>query len=153
MFDRLRCQKCLEVKSFSVEDQPIYRVSVKLFFSIESYFVKFPSRYYIYEMLIFRLAAAIIIQMAIWGALLFLPAGTLGWWRAWVLLGIILLGFLASAASLFPSHRGLLAERLRLPLQKGQPLVDRIVLAFLIISFYGLLAFIPADVFRLHLMA
>ncbi|MEJ2684103.1 MAG: isoprenylcysteine carboxylmethyltransferase family protein [Candidatus Sulfobium sp.] len=93
------------------------------------------------------------IQMTIWAGLLFLPAGTFDWWRAWLLIGIMFLGFLASAASLFPGHKDLLAERVKSPLQKGQPLADKIVLTLLLISFYGLIAFIPMDVFRFHLMA
>lgn len=103
-------------------------------------------------MLIFKLAVGIIIQMAIFGGLLFLPAGTLNWWRAWVLLGAIFVGFFASAAALFPAHKDLLAERVKSPLQRGQPLADKIVLALLILSFYGLIAFIPMDVFRFQLI-
>ena len=68
------------------------------------------------------------------------------------MMGIIFLGFLASAVRLFPGHRDLLAERVRLPIQKEQPLADKIVLGFLIISFYGMIAFIPMDVFRFHLL-
>jgi protein-S-isoprenylcysteine O-methyltransferase Ste14 len=110
------------------------------------------ARYYIYDMLIFKLAVSIILQMAILGGLLFLPAGTLNWWRAWVLLGVIFVGFLASAASLFPTHKDLLTERVRSPLQKEQLFADKIVLVFLLLSFYGLIAFIPMDVFRFHLI-
>ncbi len=104
-------------------------------------------------MLIFRLAVSIVLQMAIFGGLLFLPEGTLGWWRAWVLLGILFFGFIASAARLFPSHKDLLIERIKSPLQKGQPLADKIVLILFLVSFYGLIAFVPLDVFRFHLVA
>ncbi len=104
-------------------------------------------------MLIFRLAASIILQMIILGGLLFLPAGTLGWWRAWVLIDIIFFGFIASAAWLFPGHKDLLIERLKSPIQRGQPLADKIVLVIFLISFYGLIAFISLDVFRFHLLA
>jgi protein-S-isoprenylcysteine O-methyltransferase Ste14 len=104
-------------------------------------------------MLIFKLAGGIIIQMAILGGLLFLPAGTLSWWRGWVLVGMMFSGFVASAAWLFPGHKDLLTERLKSPIQKGQPLADRVVLVVLLISFYGLIAFIPMDVFRFHLIA
>ncbi len=103
-------------------------------------------------MLIFRLAVGITLQIAIMGGLLFLPAGTLNWWRAWLLIGVIFVGFLASAASLFPGHKDLLTERVRSPLQEGQPLGDKIVLVFLLLAFYGLIAFIPMDVFRFHLI-
>lgn len=104
-------------------------------------------------MLIFNLVVSIMIQTAILGSLLFLPAGTLGWWRAWLLIGMIFSGSLASAAWLFPGRKDLLRERLKSPIQKGQPLGDKIVLMFFLISFYGLIVFIPLDVFRFHLIA
>jgi protein-S-isoprenylcysteine O-methyltransferase Ste14 len=104
-------------------------------------------------MLIFRLAVGIILHTALLGGLLFLPAGTMSWWRAWVLIGMIFSGSFASAAWLFPGHKDLLIERLKSPIQKGQPLADKIVLLFLLVSFYGLIAFIPLDIFRFHLTA
>jgi protein-S-isoprenylcysteine O-methyltransferase Ste14 len=104
-------------------------------------------------MLVFRLAVSIIKQMAILGGLLFLPAGTLGWWRAWLLLSIICAGSVASVAGLFPGRKDLLRERLKSPIQKGQPLADKIVLMLFLMSFYGLIVFIPLDVFRFHLIA
>jgi protein-S-isoprenylcysteine O-methyltransferase Ste14 len=104
-------------------------------------------------MLIFRLAVGIVLQTAILGGLLFLPAGTLDWWRAWLLIGVIFLGSLASVAGLFPGHKDLLRERLRSPIQKGQPLADKIVLMLFLMSYYGLMVFIPLDVFRFHLIA
>lgn len=107
----------------------------------------------IYRTLIFRLAIGIIVQMAIFGGLLFLPAGTLVWWRARVLIGIIFMGFIATAAWLFPAHKELLTERLKSPIQTGQPLADKIVLILFLISFYSLIGFIPLDVFRFHLAA
>jgi protein-S-isoprenylcysteine O-methyltransferase Ste14 len=104
-------------------------------------------------MLTFKLIVSIVIQTAIFGCLLFLPAGTFGWWRAWLLIGILFAGSVASAAGLFPGRMDLLRERLKSPIQKGQPLADKIVLMLLLISFYGLIAFIPLDVFRFHLIA
>ncbi len=104
-------------------------------------------------MLIFKLVVGIVIQTALLSSLLFLPAGTLAWWRAWLLIGLIFAGSAASAAGLFPGHRDLLRERLRPPIQKGQPFADKIVLMSFLVSFYGLFLFIPLDVFRFHLMA
>jgi protein-S-isoprenylcysteine O-methyltransferase Ste14 len=46
----------------------------------------------------------------------------------------------------------LLEERFRPPLQKGQPLADKVVVVLLLATFVGLVAFIPLDVFRFHLM-
>jgi protein-S-isoprenylcysteine O-methyltransferase Ste14 len=103
--------------------------------------------------LIFKLIAGIVIQTAIFCCLLFLPAGTLRWWRAWLLIGVIFSGSAASAAWLFPGRKDLLRERLKSPIQKGQPLSDKIILMLFLMSFYGLIVFIPLDVFRFHLMA
>ena len=103
--------------------------------------------------LIFKLIAGIAIQSVIFGCLLFLPAGTLHWWRAWLLIGIIFAGSVASAACLFPARKDLLSERLKSPIQKGQPLADKIVLMLFLMSFYALIVFIPLDVFRVHLIA
>jgi protein-S-isoprenylcysteine O-methyltransferase Ste14 len=103
-------------------------------------------------MLLVKLAVSIVIQLAAFAALLFLPAGTLQWPRAWFLFGIVCATTLASLAILLPDRTGLLNERLKLPIQKGQPFADKIVTLLIGVTFCGLLAFIPLDVFRLHLM-
>jgi protein-S-isoprenylcysteine O-methyltransferase Ste14 len=101
----------------------------------------------------FKLIGGVVCNVAIFGGLLFLPAGTLDWWRAWVFLGVVFLGAVASTVSLFRSSKGLLAERFKLPIQEGQPLADKIVVVLLIAGFVGVIVFIPLDVFRFHLMA
>lgn len=55
--------------------------------------------------------------------------------------------------SSFSLPRDLLDERFKPPIQKGQPLADKIVLVLLLATFCGLLVFIPLDVFRFHLLA
>ena len=40
-------------------------------------------------MFIFRLIVGVSLNVAIFGGLLFIPAGTLNWWRAWVFLGAV----------------------------------------------------------------
>ncbi|MGO9612333.1 MAG: methyltransferase family protein [Dissulfurispiraceae bacterium] len=104
------------------------------------------------RMFIFKLIVSIVKQAAILACLLFLPAGTLDWWRAWLLIGVLFVGSVASVAVLLPGRRDLLRERLKSPIQKGQPLGDKIILILFLMSFYGLIVFIPMDVFRLHLM-
>jgi protein-S-isoprenylcysteine O-methyltransferase Ste14 len=91
--------------------------------------------------------------VAIFGALLFLPTRNLNWWRAWVFLGVVLVGATVSTVSVRLANPALLEERFKPPVQKGQPLADRIVVLSLIAAFVGEIAFIPLDVFRLHLMA
>lgn len=62
------------------------------------------------------------------------------------------MGSVASAAVLLPGRKDLRRERLKSPIQKGQPRGDKIVLMLFLMSFYGLILFIPMDVFRFHLM-
>jgi len=100
-------------------------------------------------MFIFKLIVGIIINTAIFGGLLLLPAGTLEWWRAWLFLGVV---FVVTVATVVSLPRDLLDERLKPPIQKGQPLADKIILLLLVATFCGLLVFIPLDVFRFRLM-
>jgi protein-S-isoprenylcysteine O-methyltransferase Ste14 len=103
-------------------------------------------------MFIVRLIVGIILNAAIFGGLLFGPAGTLEWWRAWVFLGVIVVGNVVTMVTVFRSREDLLKERFKPPIQKGQPLSDKIIVLLLLTTFCGLVAFIPVDVFRLHLM-
>jgi len=100
-------------------------------------------------MFIFKLIVGIIIQMAFFGGLLLLPAGTLEWWRAWLFIGVIVALAVWSSLSL---PQDLLDERWKPPIQKGQPLADKIVLVLFLATFCGLIVFIPLDVFRFHLL-
>jgi protein-S-isoprenylcysteine O-methyltransferase Ste14 len=104
-------------------------------------------------MSIFKLILGVASNVVIFGLSLFLPAGTLGWWRAWVFLGVVLVTAVASTAALYRSDIALLEERFKPPVQKGQPLADKILVLLLIIMFIGLIAFIPLDLFRFHLLA
>jgi protein-S-isoprenylcysteine O-methyltransferase Ste14 len=103
-------------------------------------------------MLIVKLIASIILNMVIFGALLFVPAGTLAWWRAWVFLGVVFIASAASMFGIFPGNEELLNERYKLPLQEGQPLADKIVLPLFVAAFAGAVVFIPLDVFRFRLL-
>jgi protein-S-isoprenylcysteine O-methyltransferase Ste14 len=104
-------------------------------------------------MSIFTLIGGVLLNMAIFGGLLFVPAGTLDWWRAWVFLGVVFVGAVASTVSIFRVNKDLLAERFKLPVQQGQPLADKIVVALLIAGFVSVIVCIPLDVFQWHLMA
>jgi protein-S-isoprenylcysteine O-methyltransferase Ste14 len=101
-------------------------------------------------MFVFKLIAGVIANVAIFGGPLFLLAGTWDWWRAWVLLGAV---FIGSTGSVMTLPRALLEERLKPPVQKGQPLADKIVLVLLVVMFTALIVFIPLDVFRFQLLA
>ncbi len=104
-------------------------------------------------MSLFKLVGGVVFNVAIYGVLLFLPAGTLDWWRAWVVLGMVFVGTVASTVCVFRVSKDLLEERFKPPVQKGQPLADKIVVLLLIAGFVSVILFIPLDVFRFHLMA
>ncbi|MBD2497906.1 isoprenylcysteine carboxylmethyltransferase family protein [Nostoc sp. FACHB-280] len=104
-------------------------------------------------MFIFKILTALIWNIVIFGGLLFLPAGTLNWWRAWVFLGVVVVGTVATMIGVFREDDELYKERLKPPIQESQPLTDKILASLLIASFLGIITFIPLDVFRFHLLS
>ncbi len=100
----------------------------------------------------FKLILSIFLNMVVFGLLLFLPAGTWHWWRAWVFLGLYFVGTMATLLIVFPGREDLLNERMKPPIQKDQPFADKIVTFLLLASFIGTIVFIPLDVFHFHLM-
>jgi protein-S-isoprenylcysteine O-methyltransferase Ste14 len=104
------------------------------------------------KMFALKMLYAVLAQGVLFGLLLFVPAGTIDWPRAWVFIGVVLIATLLTMLYLRNSE-GLINERLKGPLQKGQPLADKIVTNLLVLSFFAAIALIPLDIFRFHLMA
>jgi protein-S-isoprenylcysteine O-methyltransferase Ste14 len=99
-----------------------------------------------------RLITAIVWNGAFFGGLLFLCAGTLHWWRAWVFVGVVVVATAATMIGVLREREDLLRERFKGIIQKGQPLADRLVVLPFVFS-YGLLMWLtPTDVFHLHLL-
>jgi len=103
-------------------------------------------------MRVLKLLAWIVLNVGAFGMLLFLPAGTIDWWRAWVFIAVVFAAAFAIAVNVLAHSEGLLDERLKSPFQKGQPLADKIILLLCLPAWGGLIVFIPIDVFRLHLL-
>jgi protein-S-isoprenylcysteine O-methyltransferase Ste14 len=102
-------------------------------------------------MFVLKLIYAVIVQGLFFGLLLLLPAPTVAWPRAWVFIG----GTMAATAATMlylRNHEALIDERLKGPLQKGQPLVDKIVTSLFLLAFCAVIVFIPLDVFRFRLL-
>lgn len=99
-----------------------------------------------------KLIACVFYAAACFAAPLFLAAWTLRWPRAWVVVGVVVAGGVASMFGIFRTRPDLLAERLKPPIQKGQPLADRVIIVLLLASFFGLMAFAALDVFRWRLL-
>ena len=100
----------------------------------------------------FKLIAGLISNVAFYGLLLVVPAGTLHWWRAWVFLAVALVVTAVAVWRIARDNADLLSQRAREIVQKGQPLWDRILVILLVVSYVAQIIFIPLDVFRLHLM-
>lgn len=100
-----------------------------------------------------RLVVEILLRVAVYGLLLFIPAWTLHWWRAWVLLGLIFLGMIITRLWAFGEDDALLEERRKSPIQEGQPQADKVLVIAFVTVFPAYIAFIPLDVFRFHLLA
>jgi protein-S-isoprenylcysteine O-methyltransferase Ste14 len=83
------------------------------------------------------------------GIVLFSAAGTVMWWRAWLLLGLLLLIRSIGALVVYRANPALLRERARLPIHTEQPRSDKLLLiAVLAIGFLGVPAVAGLDVFH-----
>jgi protein-S-isoprenylcysteine O-methyltransferase Ste14 len=99
------------------------------------------------------IAVRLVADAALVAALLFTAAGTLAWWRAWVLLAVLLLVRGLGARAVYRVNPALLRERARLPIHRDQPRTDQLlVLAVLSTGFLGLPAIAGLDAFRWHLL-
>jgi protein-S-isoprenylcysteine O-methyltransferase Ste14 len=99
-----------------------------------------------------KVIAGVFFNVAFYALLLFVPAGTLHWWRAWMFLAVTVAVMAAAIFSILPDNSGLFSERARGVIQKGQPLWDRILVILLVVLYVGQIVFIPLDVFRFHLV-
>lgn len=95
----------------------------------------------------------VLADVLFFGLFLLLPAGAPGvwpsflpsWWQAWVLLGVMLVLRLLGTFQVHRLNAELLAERVKSPLQKGQPLSDKILLSASMASHAFLVAFTGWD--------
>jgi protein-S-isoprenylcysteine O-methyltransferase Ste14 len=93
---------------------------------------------------------AISVEFVVFAALLFGAAGTVRWLAAWVLL-VLFFGAAILLSALIERHDpDLLAERLKSPMQKGQPLWDKIFLILITVLWFAWLALMGFDAVRFH---
>lgn len=93
-----------------------------------------------------------LLSVGVYGLLLFVPAWTVHWTRAWLLLALMFAGMLVTRLCVFGSDSSLLADRRRSPIARGQPPADKLLVVAFLIVMPAYIAFIPLDVFRLHLL-
>ncbi|HEX8692046.1 MAG TPA: isoprenylcysteine carboxylmethyltransferase family protein [Longimicrobium sp.] len=100
-----------------------------------------------------RVLARLVADAALVAIPLFVSAGTLAWWRAWVLLAVLLLVRTVGAVAVYRVNPALLRERAGLPVHGDQPWTDRLLLlAVITTGFVGLPAIAGFDVFRWHVL-
>jgi protein-S-isoprenylcysteine O-methyltransferase Ste14 len=99
-----------------------------------------------------KVIGGVVFNVAFYALLLFVPARTLHWRRAWVFLAVTAAVMAAAVFSNLPDNTDLFSQRAKGVIQKGQPLWDRVLVILLVLSYVGQLVFIPLDVFRFHLV-
>jgi protein-S-isoprenylcysteine O-methyltransferase Ste14 len=98
------------------------------------------------------MVARLIVQTFVWyglmGLILFLAAGTLDWPGAWMFLAQMVVASLVGGVWLARHDPALVQERLGPPIQKDQPIADKILLTGFILLFLGTLILMALDAVR-----
>lgn len=99
-----------------------------------------------------RVLIRVVADAALTALLLFISAGTLAWWRAWVLVSVLLVVRGATVVAVYRVNAELLRDRAKLPMHRDQPLSDRVlVVGIMGTGFLGLPVIAGLDVVRWHL--
>lgn len=99
-----------------------------------------------------RQVFALLAYVMLFAVLLFVPAPTLHWRAAQVLLAVLLVTRVLGTFAAYRVNPALLAERTGVPIRRGQPMLDRVLVASYMASFAALVAFCSADVWHLRLL-
>ena len=90
----------------------------------------------------------VLAEFAVFAALLFISAGTLLWPAGWAFI-VLFFGFaLSLVVWLAREDPELLAERMSAPIQRGQPLWDKLFVAAVLVLFAAWLIVMPLDAVR-----
>src|SRR5829696_3463423 len=98
--------------------------------------------------LLARGSLTLMVEFMVFAALLFVSAGTVLWPAGWIFLAIFFGGGLTLVVWLAHDDPELLAERLASPLQRGQPLWDKVFIVAIIPLFIAWLILMPLDAVR-----
>jgi len=90
----------------------------------------------------------LIAEFAVFAALLFVSAGTVLWPAGWVFMAIFFVFALAITLWVDRHDPELLAERMSSPIQRGQPLWDKVFVAAVMLLFVVWLILMPLDAVR-----
>jgi protein-S-isoprenylcysteine O-methyltransferase Ste14 len=98
------------------------------------------------------LALNLVVQTIVWfgliGAIIFGAAGTIDYLGGWLYLGAMFAVSVVLSLYMARVDPGLLRERLKPPVQKDQPLADKLVLIPILILLFGGMGFMAADAAR-----
>jgi len=96
----------------------------------------------------------LIVQTIVWfgfmGVIIFAAAGTLNYAGGWLYLGEMVAASIIFAVNMARVDPGLLRERLKPPVQKDQPLADKLVLIPILLVMFAGMSFMAADAARWH---
>jgi protein-S-isoprenylcysteine O-methyltransferase Ste14 len=90
----------------------------------------------------------VLAEFAVFAALLFISAGTLLWPAGWVFIAIFFGFALSLVVWLAREDPELLAERMSSPIQRGQPLWDKVFVVAVLVLFAAWLILMPLDAVR-----
>jgi protein-S-isoprenylcysteine O-methyltransferase Ste14 len=90
----------------------------------------------------------VLAEFAVFGALLFVCAGTLLWPAGWTFMALFFSFALAIVLLLAREEPELLQERMSSPMQSGQPLWDKVFVAAVMVLFVVWLILMPLDAVR-----
>ena len=98
------------------------------------------------------LALNLLVQTVVWfgimGAIIFGAAGTIDYAGGWLYLGEMIAISVVFGSYTAKVDPGLLRERLKPPIQKDQPLADKLILIPLLLLLFGSMGFMAADAAR-----
>jgi hypothetical protein len=68
-----------------------------------------------------KVIAGVVFNVAFYALLLFVSAGTLHWWRAWVFLAVTVAVMIAAIFSILPDNADLFSQRAKGVIKKDNP--------------------------------
>ena len=92
--------------------------------------------------------ADVLVNLLVFIALLFIPAGTVGWLAGWVFVALFWGFVLLVVRMLLRNNPQLLEERMSSLIQRDQPLWDKVLLPVFMLLFIAWLTLMPLDAVR-----
>jgi len=98
--------------------------------------------------LVLNLIAQTIVWYSFIGAIIFGAAGTIDYPGGWLYLGVMVAVSIVLGTIMMRADPGLLRERLKPPMQRDQPLADKLIIIPVLLLIFGGMGFMAADAAR-----